>query len=179
MESKGDTCGLTDPSDQVSVSPASLGLGPLQDNGGRTETHALLADSVAIEAADCPPPDDDQRGVSRVGLGACDSGAFEFAPCNDFVDNDGDVDYPDDIGCKNAGWKTENPECDDGVDNTDNDDPPLADWDGAGLGDPDPQCAAPWDKSESPTVMQCGGGAELALLLPPLMWLFGRRRRRV
>jgi len=99
-------------------------------------------------------------------------------PCDDGADNDTDesVDYPADIGCKNPTWTTENPECDDGVDNADSDDPPLADWDGAGLGDPDPQCSAPWDKNEAPSSGgQCGLGTELALLLPALMWLWRRR----
>jgi len=99
--------------------------------------------------------------------------------CTDGMDNDGDgfADYPDDPGCKNPGWATENPECSDGIDNADNDNPPLADWDGAGLGDPDPQCAAAWDNSESPSSgTVCGLGAELAPLLPSLMWLWRRRR---
>lgn len=41
-------------------------LGPLQDNGGPTETHALLESSPAIGAADeaiCPA--EDQRGETR------------------------------------------------------------------------------------------------------------------
>ena len=97
--------------------------------------------------------------------------------CSDGLDNDGDgdADYPDDVGCKNANWATENPECDDGVDNADNDDPALADWDGAGLGDPDPQCMAAWDKSESPSSRPCGLGIELAFLFTSLLWLRGRR----
>jgi CSLREA domain-containing protein len=39
-------------------------LGPLQNNGGPTETHALLEGSPAIDAGspDCPPPATDQRG---------------------------------------------------------------------------------------------------------------------
>ncbi len=105
---------------------------------------------------------------------------FTIAPppaCSDGVDNDGDgdTDHPDDIGCRNAAWTTENPECDDGVDNADGDDPPLADWDGAGLGEPDPHCAAAWDKSESPS-SPCGLGAELALILPLLLRRWRGRR---
>lgn len=49
----------------------------LADNGGPTETHALIAGSPALDitAIDCPAVD--QRGVSRpVGAG-CDAGAFE------------------------------------------------------------------------------------------------------
>ncbi len=66
VESPGDTCALADPTDQVNVTAAQLALGSLQDNGGATQTHALLPGSVAIDAAvDCPPPDADQRGVSR------------------------------------------------------------------------------------------------------------------
>lgn len=99
-------------------------------------------------------------------LPACDDGADN--------DTDGTVDYPADLGCRNPSWSTENPECTSGVDN---DDPPLADWDGAGLGYPDPQCVAAWDKSESPETKPCGGGAELALLPLPLVWLYRRRSR--
>jgi CSLREA domain-containing protein len=59
-----------------------LGLGPLADYGGPTMTHALLAGSPAIDAAN---PDNceatDQRGVSRPQGAECDIGAFEgFLP---------------------------------------------------------------------------------------------------
>ena len=53
-------------------------LGPLQDNGGPTQTHALLPGSPAIEAAllaNCPATD--QRGVSRPQGAGCDIGAYE------------------------------------------------------------------------------------------------------
>ncbi|MEM7347113.1 MAG: choice-of-anchor Q domain-containing protein [Chloroflexota bacterium] len=59
-------------------------LGPLQDNGGATLTHALLPGSPAIDAGDnngCPTHD--QRGEPRPGVGEgvgpaiCDIGAFE------------------------------------------------------------------------------------------------------
>jgi CSLREA domain-containing protein len=53
-------------------------LGPLADNGGPTDTLALLAGSPAIDAGiGCPPPIADQRGVTRPQGPACDSGAFE------------------------------------------------------------------------------------------------------
>ncbi len=84
MESDGwslssDTsCDLTSPDDLPGVNPL---LGDLQDNGGPTETHALPANSPAVDAAQC---DDflptDQRGVARPYGLACDIGAFEYAP---------------------------------------------------------------------------------------------------
>jgi hypothetical protein len=54
-------------------------LGPLQDNGGPTQTLALLPGSPAIDAAllaNCPATD--QRGVSRPQGAGCDIGAFEL-----------------------------------------------------------------------------------------------------
>lgn len=69
------TCNLTEPTDLPGVDPL---LGPLHDNGGPTETHALLPDSPAINAADdAACPDTDQRGVSRPQGAACDIGAYE------------------------------------------------------------------------------------------------------
>jgi len=140
---------------------------------------------VASLAADCEDglDNDDDGFTDLADPGCAESGDLSendpTLPCDDGADNDSDgaLDYPADIGCKKPSWPTENPECNDGVDNADNDDPPLADWDGAGLGDPDPQCAGPWDKSESPSTPPCGLGSELALLLPPLIWLSQRRRR--
>jgi hypothetical protein len=57
-------------------------LGPLQDNGGPTQTHALLPNSPAINAGDAVgAPTTDQRGVLRPqGLGV-DIGAYEFQFC--------------------------------------------------------------------------------------------------
>jgi hypothetical protein len=49
----------------------------LSDNGGPTQTHALLAGSPAIDAgASCPTSD--QRGAPRPQGGACDIGAYEL-----------------------------------------------------------------------------------------------------
>jgi len=70
---------LTATGDQININPM---LGPLQDNGGPTLTHALLPGSPAINAGDpnfIPPPDFDQRGpgFTRVVCGRIDIGAFE------------------------------------------------------------------------------------------------------
>ena len=79
IESPGDTCGFDQTGDQASV-PDPM-LGPLQNNGGPTETHALLPGSPAINQI---PTDDcdveiDQRGEPRPETGGtmCDVGAFE------------------------------------------------------------------------------------------------------
>jgi hypothetical protein len=59
-------------------------LGPLADNGGLTQTMALLPGSPAIDLGSDTCPDTDQRGVLRHfdgnydGLGRCDSGAYEY-----------------------------------------------------------------------------------------------------
>ena len=61
-------------------------LGPLQDNGGPTFTHALITSSPAIDAipvADCNDTlgeavTTDQRGVLRPQGSACDIGSYEL-----------------------------------------------------------------------------------------------------
>jgi large repetitive protein len=53
-------------------------LGVLADNGGPTQTHALLSGSPAIDAAIAACPATDQRGIARPQGNGCDSGAFEF-----------------------------------------------------------------------------------------------------
>jgi hypothetical protein len=76
------SCGFAAGGDLSEVDPR---LGPLADNGGPTPTHALRYGSAAIDAGslDCPPPSQDQRGVSRPqdgdnnGEDVCDVGAFE------------------------------------------------------------------------------------------------------
>ena len=73
---------LTGPGDQIDIDPM---LGPLQDNGGPTLTHALLPASPAINAGDpnfTPPPSYDQRGSPyvRVFNGRIDIGSFEVQP---------------------------------------------------------------------------------------------------
>ena len=57
-----------------------VALGPLTDNGGSTETHALLPGNPGLDTAtgDCPAAD--QRGASRPFGSACDVGAYEHNP---------------------------------------------------------------------------------------------------
>ena len=77
----GSSCTLTSTGDLQNTDPV---LGPLADNGGPTQTHALLLASIlharspAIDAgtnSGCPATD--QRGVSRPQGAHCDMGAYE------------------------------------------------------------------------------------------------------
>lgn len=77
----GTSCGGTVGTDIIGIDPK---LGPLQDNGGPTKTHALQSGSPAIEAGDpssCPSVD--QRGYNRPvdndgdGTAVCDIGSVE------------------------------------------------------------------------------------------------------
>jgi hypothetical protein len=87
LDSDG-TCKLTKP---TSISKGIANLGPLQNNGGPTQTEALLLGSQAINLGlgatcltlvgpDGVTHDTDQRGVARgnsAGRPACDSGAWD------------------------------------------------------------------------------------------------------
>ena len=70
--------GFTASSDKTgtAASPLPPGLSVLADNGGPTDTMALLVGSPAIDAGGSSAPPTDQRGASRVGVS--DIGAFEF-----------------------------------------------------------------------------------------------------
>jgi hypothetical protein len=92
-----DTCELDAGGD---LGPGTANLGPLQDNGGPTETHQLLSGSDAINGGDSSVCADesapfDQRGdgFNRIEDSRCDIGAFEVqvappvtpAPTQEFV----------------------------------------------------------------------------------------------
>jgi hypothetical protein len=84
----GDGTGMTGLSNGVNgnlvgsaAAPIDPLLGPLQDNGGPTKTHALLIGSPAIDAGNNAYATDwDQRGEGfpRIVNGIIDIGAFEY-----------------------------------------------------------------------------------------------------
>jgi hypothetical protein len=70
----------------TSANPLDPGLGPLQDNGGPTMTHALLAGSPAIGAGDSAlAGSKDQRGSVRLSSQPVDIGAFQTELADHFV----------------------------------------------------------------------------------------------
>ena len=73
----GASSPFTQPGDRVNVNPADLKLGPLQDNGGPTQTRAIGRESAAFNAGSTTLTTD-QRGVSRPVGSADDVGAYEF-----------------------------------------------------------------------------------------------------
>jgi uncharacterized repeat protein (TIGR01451 family) len=89
-----DDCGLSGPGDLVYADPS---IGPLRDNGGDTWTHALLDDSVAVDAIpvlSCTVSAD-QRGVSRPQGPGCDVGAYERGQVTLSLTKTVDDDNPD------------------------------------------------------------------------------------
>jgi hypothetical protein len=80
----GSTCGLDGPGDLSDTNPL---LSTLSDNGGQTDTYALMSSSPAVDSGDavgCPMFD--QRGVARPqdgdsdGSAICDIGSYELNP---------------------------------------------------------------------------------------------------
>jgi cysteine-rich repeat protein len=126
----GTSCGFSKTGD---LSGATAQLDALADNGGATQTRALLAGSPAIDAGDPGSPGSgdtacaatDQRGASRLP-GPCDIGAYEEPSCGNGVTSgaeqcdDGNLDPAD--GCTDRcttcgdAEVTEPEQCDDGND---------------------------------------------------------------
>ncbi len=108
-------CSLTGATDDlVGANPL---LGPLADNGGPTQTHALLAGSPGIDAAGACSGTD-QRGVTRPQGAACDIGAYEFACGNGTVDlgeqcDDGSLNGSGDCCSANCQFESAGTSCPD------------------------------------------------------------------
>ncbi len=89
----------------------NLNLGPLQDNGGLTQTMALLDGSAAIDTGDplfTTPPDFDQRGTGFSRLINCvvDIGAYEVQTLPETETLDSVTDIPDNTGIVSFGTTT-------------------------------------------------------------------------
>ena len=83
-----DTCGLSATIPARIVEPNPM-LGPLQYNGGQTETLALLPGSAAIDQVTTNAIDtNDQRGIPRPQGATSDIGSFEFIPADQLEEND-------------------------------------------------------------------------------------------
>ncbi len=89
------SCGTAVQSD---IPFGNAALLPLSDNGGPGKTHALTADSDAIDAGDCNNGtlSKDQRGVSRPQGSGCDIGAFELEHNTGSGAEEGDTESTDD-----------------------------------------------------------------------------------
>ena len=72
-----NSCYFNKPTDQINANPL---LGPLQNNGGPTLTHAITDGSPAYNRGTSvgAPPETDQRGIIRPQAGGYDIGAFEL-----------------------------------------------------------------------------------------------------
>jgi cysteine-rich repeat protein len=117
---EGDTSG------DLLDKPANLG--PLQDNGGPTFTHALLTGSAALDAAspDVPGSGDpaceatDQRNVTRPQGARCDIGAFEGCAATGSTDGAFTAPSDDLANCSSScgnGVVDADEQCDDGAAN--------------------------------------------------------------
>lgn len=110
--------------DITTVSLTSLNIQSLADNGGLTQTAALLEGSPAIDAGDCDDIDGkpilkDQRGYYRPKTG-CDIGAYELSGSATYTDADGDGEAKEFGDCDDTTTEinsTATEICADGVDN--------------------------------------------------------------
>ncbi len=77
--SEDKSCHLTQSTDLLGIDPL---LGPLSNNGGLTQTHALMPNSPAIDTSSYLLVSEDQRGKPRPQGNRNDIGSYEFDPSN-------------------------------------------------------------------------------------------------
>lgn len=102
IEDGSNACSLVNGTDNNIIGQGDPLLGSLQNNGGRTFTHALLPDSPAIDVGGSSAATD-QRDVTRSQGAADDIGAFELYTCGTSpwsAASSGDLAMA--IGCFNA-----------------------------------------------------------------------------
>jgi subtilisin len=174
--------------DDIRISLQDTGV-PIPDVYAETSRIRIAEALVALIPGCSNGLDDDGDELIDLEDPGCDdandlSEKAPDLPCDDGEDNDGDglADFLEDPGCLHPAAPLESPQCQDGIDN---DGDGKMDYD-AGLSangsadpaGPDPHCnGIPWRHSEVKS-SQCGLGAELALVLPPLFWMLARRRNR-
>jgi hypothetical protein len=187
-----DGDGVVDPYDNCPHTPNADQADGDGDGVGNACNRTVCRDGV----------DNDGDGLIDLADGGCRNAddPSEEPDCSDGLDNDGDgridfdpVTYADpgdettppsgtgDPACPSANRVFELSQCEDGIDN---DGDGMIDYDAgyfangaADAAGPDPQCAGrPYQNRETPK-SGCGVSAELVLLLLPLWWLGGRRRR--
>jgi len=169
----GDS-GITAGTGTDNILNQSAQLGPLQNNGGPTETHALLPGSPAIDAGDPSivfnPAEFDQRGAPfvRVVAGQIDIGAYEMPAVNsaDF-DNDNDIDGADFLAWQ-RGFGTASASPADGDANNDNnvDGDDLSIWE-TQFGGPAPLAAVSSQASVGSSQWAVGSGQLSAVTAQP------------
>ncbi|WP_432937985.1 right-handed parallel beta-helix repeat-containing protein [Kribbella sp. CA-253562] len=95
-----DSCYFRGPRDRTNAGDPRLDA--VADNGGRTMTQALRADSFAVDGGVSPCPPTDQRGVTRPKSTTCDIGAYEhegpFGPPDVTPPNTSLIDPPAAVG---------------------------------------------------------------------------------
>jgi hypothetical protein len=168
-----DPVDATSPEAVLSQDLTALALGTTHRWRARV-LHAPVTGPLPESPADAEHPD--HGPWRRLAAQSNEGDARSVGDCNDGFDNDGDgrIDHPGDPGCENAGDTSELSgfQCDN---SQDDDGDGKIDWRGDGTGDP--HCSSLTDNNESTSPPAgCGVGPELALLVPVLLALRGRRK---
>lgn len=110
------SCGADNPPTLILATLGEMKLGPLADNGGLTQTHALFKDSAALDSADltvcnsAPASGLDQRGLPRPkdgdgnSVNQCDIGSFEAQGVPPIMPSGGGGSSSGSGGCALSGY---------------------------------------------------------------------------